>query len=97
MPKLGPHVDGAQATYTYMALRDLIVTAYKVKPFQVSGPDWIATTRFDIVAKMPAGASKDDAPLMLQSLLEERFKLAVHKETKERPVLALVVGQVARR
>lgn len=93
MPKLGPHVDGAQAEYTYMALRDLIVVAYKVKPFQVSGPDWIASTRFDIKAKMPAGSTKDDAPVMLQSLLEERFKLSVRRETKEHPVLALVVGK----
>lgn len=93
MPKLGPHVDGAQAEYTYMALRDLIVIAYKVKMYQITGPDWINTTRFDIKAKMPAGSAKEDAPLMLQSLLEERFKLSVRQETKEHPVLALVVGK----
>ena len=93
MPKIGPHVDGAQAEYTFMALRDLIVMAYKVKPYQVTGPDWINTTRFDIKAKMPAGSTKEDAPIMLQSLLEDRFKLSVRKETKEHPVLALVVGK----
>src|SRR5208337_4067902 len=47
MPKIGPHVDGAQAEYTWMALRDLMVIAYKVKPYQITGPDWIANTRFD--------------------------------------------------
>ena len=93
MPKIGPHVDGARAEYTYMALKELIVLAYKVKPFQITGPDWLATTRFDIVAKLPDGASKDDAPKMLQALLEERFKLAVHRDSKEHPVLALVVGK----
>jgi uncharacterized protein (TIGR03435 family) len=93
MPKIGPHVDGAQAEYSYMALKELIQVAYKVKPFQISGPDWIATERFDIKAKMPGGSTKDDAPLMLQSLLEERFKLSVHRETKDHPVLALVVGK----
>ena len=92
-PKIGPHVDGAQAEYTFMALRELIVIAYKVKQYQITGPDWLASTRFDIKAKMPAGSSKDDAPLMLQSLLEERFKLTVRRETKERNVLALVVGK----
>ena len=46
MPKIGPHVDAARAEYTYMALKDLIVIAYKVKPYQITGPDWIATTRF---------------------------------------------------
>jgi len=93
MPKIGVHIDGAQAEYTYMALKELIVTAYKVKPYQVTGPDWMANTRFDIKAKMPAGSTKDDARLMLQSLLEERFKLSVRRETKEHPVLALVVGK----
>jgi uncharacterized protein (TIGR03435 family) len=93
MPKLGPHVDRGRAEYTYMAIKDLIALAYKVKPYQITGPDWIATQRFDIVAKLPAGASKDDAPKMLQALLEERFKLAVHRDSQEHPVLALVVGK----
>ena len=53
----------------------------------------MATTRFDIIAKMPESSSKDDAPKMLQSLLEERFKLAVRRTTGEHPVLALVVGK----
>jgi len=93
MPRIGPRVDKARAEYTYMALRDLIVLAYKVKPYQITGPDWIASQRFDIVAKLPDGASKDDIPKMLQALLEERFKLAVRRESKELPVLALVVGK----
>jgi uncharacterized protein (TIGR03435 family) len=93
MPKIGPHIDSARAEYTYMALRDLIVMAYKVKPYQVTGPDWLANERFDIVAKFPEGASKDDAPKMLQALLEERFKLVAHRDSKEHPVLALVVGK----
>src|ERR1035438_6381784 len=93
MPKVGPHVDAARAEYTYMALKELIVTAYKVKPYQITGPDWISTTRFDIVAKMPEGSTKADAPKMLQALLEDRFKLAVHRDKKENPVLALVVAK----
>jgi uncharacterized protein (TIGR03435 family) len=93
MPKVGQHIDGARAEYTYLALRDLIVLAYKVKPFQVTGPDWLTTTRFDIVAKLPDGASKDDVPKMLQALLEERFKLAVRRDSQEHPALALVVGK----
>ncbi len=93
MPKLGPHVDKSRAEYTYMALKDLIAMAYNVKPYQITGPDWIASQRFDIVAKLPAGASKEDAPKMLQALLEERFKLAVHRDNQEHPVLALVVGK----
>lgn len=93
MPQLGAHVDPQQARYTYMTLRQLIELAYGVKPGQVSGPDWLGSEHFDIVAKLPDGASKDDAPKMLQSLIEDRFKLAVHRETKDHPVLALIVGK----
>ena len=93
MPKIGPHVAGSVAEYNYMSLKDLIAAAYKVKPYQISGPDWMTSQRFDIDAKMPEGASKDDAPDMLQALLKERFKLVLHRDTKEHAVLALVVAK----
>jgi uncharacterized protein (TIGR03435 family) len=93
MPRLGAHVSASQAEYTYVPLKDLIAIAYKVKAYQITGPPWLATERFDIVAKMPDGASKDDAPKLLQALLEERFKLAAHRDTQERPVLALVASK----
>jgi uncharacterized protein (TIGR03435 family) len=93
MPRVGPHVNASRAEYYYMPLKALIATAYKVKPYQINGPAWLASERFDIVAKMPEGASKDDAPEMLKALLEERFKLAAHRDTQEQPVLALVVGK----
>lgn len=92
-PKVGPHVDAGRAEYTYMALRELIGLAYNVKPYQITGPDWLASQRFDILAKLPDGASKDDAPKMLQTLLEDRFKLAIHRSSAEHPVLAIVVGK----
>ena len=76
-----------------MSLRDLIALAYDVRPYQVTGPDWLPTRRFDILAKIPDGAPKADAPKMLQALLEDRFKLAVHRATAEHPVLALVIGK----
>jgi uncharacterized protein (TIGR03435 family) len=93
MPNFGIHVNGLRAEYNYLTLKDLIGTAYKVKPAQVTGPDWLATQHFDIVANMPEGATKEDAPSMLQALLVERFKLKAHRETQEHPVLALVVGK----
>jgi uncharacterized protein (TIGR03435 family) len=91
--KIGAHVDASQAEYNFLPFIDLIAIAYNVKVFQISGPDWISGQRFDIVAKMPTGASIDDAPRMLQALLEDRFKLAVHRETKSQQVLALVVAK----
>lgn len=93
MPRFGPHIDGAQATYIYMPLKDLIANAYQVKPYQINGPAWLATERFDIAAKLPDGATKDDAPGMLKALLEERFKLGAHLDTQEQPVLALLVAK----
>jgi uncharacterized protein (TIGR03435 family) len=93
MPKIGAHVDANRAEYTYLDLKSLISLAYHVKPYQITGPDWMANTRFDIVAKLPDKASKDDAPGMLQTLLEDRFKLTIHRSSAEHPVLALVVGK----
>ena len=52
---------------------------------------------FDIVATMPPGVSRDQIPEMLQSLLAERFSLAVHRENKEQPVYALVVSKTGPR
>jgi uncharacterized protein (TIGR03435 family) len=86
-------VEGARVDIRYMSLSRLILTAYRLKPYQLSGPDWMKTQRFDILAKIPEGGSKDQVPEMLQWLLAERFKLAIHRENKEQPVYALVVGK----
>jgi len=93
MPRLGALVEGDRADYRYMSLKDLVAYAYRVQAYQIDGPEWMAQERFDIVATMPAGSTKEDAPAMLQQLLAERFKLAVHQATQERPVLGLVVGK----
>ena len=90
---VGPHVDSRRADYLYMSLRNLIEVAWGVRPYQVEGPDWMNSERFDIIATLPQGASKTDAPKMLQSLLEDRFGLVAHLATVERPVLGLVVGK----
>jgi uncharacterized protein (TIGR03435 family) len=90
---IGANVEFLRAEYLYLDLRSLMSYAYGVKPYQITGPDWMATTRFDIVAKMPEGSKKEDAPKMLQTLLEERFKLTTHRTSAEHPVLALVVGK----
>jgi uncharacterized protein (TIGR03435 family) len=56
-------------------------------------PKWASADRFDIEARGPAGATKDQMRLMMQSLLADRFRLAVHMETQQRPVLALVLDK----
>jgi uncharacterized protein (TIGR03435 family) len=75
------------------SLRLLVQTAYRVHDYACSAPSWLDSLHFDIFAKMPAGANFDRLPEMLQTLLAERFKLAVHREVKEMPGLALVVDK----
>jgi uncharacterized protein (TIGR03435 family) len=78
---------------TNLSLHRLIERAYNVKPPQVSGPDWLDSVRVDIAAKYPPDTSDSDHALMLRALLEERFKLAIHRETKELPGYGLVVAK----
>jgi uncharacterized protein (TIGR03435 family) len=94
--RIGKKVDKARVEYHSVALGELVAEAYKVKSFQVVGPDWMqgmGAPRFDIQAKMPDGATEDQIPQMLQALLAERFGLKVHKESKERNVYELVVAK----
>jgi uncharacterized protein (TIGR03435 family) len=86
-------VLGARVDIRYMSLRNLMITAYRIKSYQLSGPDWMQHQRFDIAAKMPDSATAAQLPELLQALLAERFKLAIHRENKEMPVMALVVGK----
>ena len=90
---VGMRMDAARVDIGSMSLADLIRVAYRVKPYQVSGPDWMTSERFDVLAKLPEGASREQVPEMLQALLAERFKLTVHRESKEHAVYALVVGK----
>ncbi len=75
------------------SLKYLIQLAYNVEAFQVAGPDWLATTRVDILAKPPAGATKDQIPEMFQALLADRLGLALHREPREQQVYALQPGK----
>ena len=72
---IGLKVEGNRVDIGISSLSELIGMAYKVKYYQVQGPDWLSPTgqRFDILAKMPDGATKDQVPEMLQALLAERF------------------------
>ena len=90
---IGVHVDGAMVRCATLSLKDYISIAYRVKLPQISGPDWIASVKFDIQAKLPDGARRAEVPEMMQALLAERFKLQLHRESKELPVYALVPGK----
>ncbi len=74
-------------------LRFCLEWAYDLKDYQLSGPDWIKNeNRYDIAASAP-GASENDMRQMLQTLLLERFKITVHKETKNLDIYALLPGK----
>ena len=85
--------DPGQITYTNVTLKNVLMNAYGVKGFQISGPSWLDSERYDIVAKLPRGATKAQFMVMLQNLLAERFKLTLHREKKDLPMYALVVGK----
>jgi uncharacterized protein (TIGR03435 family) len=85
--------DPGRIDYTNVSLRDLIRQAYNVKDYQVVGPDWMMSARFDVQAKLPPDTPTEQRNLMMQALLAERFQLKVHKETKEVPIYSLVVGK----
>ena len=89
-----PMEDPGRLRLNNWALLDLIAAAYRVRAGQVSGPSWLADQGFDIEAKVPEGTPKQQLNAMLQSLLEERFELKVHRNSNPgKPGFALVVGK----
>lgn len=83
-----------------LTLKQLIASAYEMRGYQVFGPGWMDTERYDINAKLPDEAAKlgenerwRQIAAMERSLLAERFQLAVHRETRDLPVYALVAAK----
>ena len=74
---VGIHIDGSQVRINYQTIKELARLAWRVKLYQIEGPDYINDQRFDVMAKLPDGAKADDVPDMLKNLLIDRFKLAV--------------------
>jgi uncharacterized protein (TIGR03435 family) len=85
--------DPERITDSRVTLQRLIREAYGVDFDQIQGPPWIAEEKYDITAKVPTGATKDQLKIMLQSLLEERFKLNIHHLTKPFPVYELTIAK----
>jgi uncharacterized protein (TIGR03435 family) len=86
---------GARLTTSNATLKQLLLLAYQLMPFQVSGgPDWVASDGFDIEAK--AGnpkATQEQFRQMVQTLLADRFQVKAHFSTKEMPIYALAVAR----
>jgi uncharacterized protein (TIGR03435 family) len=91
--KVGISIDKARVDMGFVTITDLIVEAYKVKPHQISGPDWLSMERFDVQAKLPDGAAEEQVPQMLRTMLADRFGLRAHTESRERSAYGLVIGK----
>jgi uncharacterized protein (TIGR03435 family) len=85
--------DPTLARFDNIDLFSLVTMAYGVARFQLSAPEWLNTTRFDINARIPEGSTVEQYRLMLQNLLAERFKLALHHETREMQTYELVLAK----
>jgi uncharacterized protein (TIGR03435 family) len=92
----GVNVAGSRVDIGFASIADLIRTSYELKPYQVEAPAWASTERYDITAKLPDGATKDDVNAMVQTLLAERFGLTFHREKKDKPVYALLVRDASK-
>jgi uncharacterized protein (TIGR03435 family) len=90
---VGLHIDGAMVRYSSLSLTLYLGMAYNLKNYQITAPDWMASDRWDITAKLPDGSDPKQIPEMLQTLLRDRFQMKMHRETKEFPVYGLIIGK----
>jgi uncharacterized protein (TIGR03435 family) len=86
-------VNDGGIVLTNVTLRQCVEAAYGIQDPELVGPDWLETMRFDIQAKPPAVHPKEYLQPMLKTLLEERFKLAAHREMRTIPAYALAIGK----
>lgn len=88
-------VKGRQVLTVNTTVNDLIVFAYDVHPRQIAGaPDWAASQKYDVTGQPEASGVPNVVQLraMMRQLLTDRFKLTFHRDTRELPVYAIVVG-----
>jgi uncharacterized protein (TIGR03435 family) len=92
-----PNVDflpGGKIVANFVTMKELLAVAWsKREEYVIGGPSWLGEEHYDIVAKATPAAKEADLALMLQSLLFERFKLALHMEKKPMPVYVLTAGK----
>jgi uncharacterized protein (TIGR03435 family) len=89
----GMRISGQRVNITDNSLKDLIRIAWQFKDYQIVAPAWMAGDKFEVIANMPAGADRSQAPAMLRTLLEARFHLQAHMEKRELPVYALTTSK----
>ena len=96
-PSGGPGTkDPGRINYPYTTLKSILMTAYNVKNYQISGPGWLDSEHFDITATMPPETTREQFQIMLQNLLRDRFQMVIHREKKELPLYSLVVTKAGK-
>jgi uncharacterized protein (TIGR03435 family) len=87
-------LPGGQVAIRHASMKELIQGAWNLEDYAISGgPSWIDSEYYDVAAKSPPNSSMRDKELMLQRLLRERFRLAIHTEPKVMPVYAMVAAK----
>jgi uncharacterized protein (TIGR03435 family) len=90
----GVHTGHGRLNANNVTLKRCIMGAYGVGPRQIfGGPDWLDSSRFEIMAKADHPADDDELSEMLKALLADRFKLMLHRETRTTPALVLEVAK----
>jgi uncharacterized protein (TIGR03435 family) len=85
--------DPGRLNFEFVNLRMVLARAYGVKSYQISGPALLDSERFNITAKVPPRTTKEQFLFMLQNLVADRFKMTLHRENKDLPAYALVIGK----
>jgi uncharacterized protein (TIGR03435 family) len=85
--------DPERITYERQSLLRLLTIVYGLDFDQVTGPDWLGTELYTVLAKVPPGTTKEQLKLMWQDLLVERFHLKAHVIKKDFPVYELSVAK----
>ena len=89
-------MDAARVTVECATLLTLIGYAFGFSPDRIRGPQWLRdakSTRFDLTATIPPGEPLVRVPVILQTLLAERFQVALHRAAGPEEIYALVVAK----
>ncbi|MGH9476565.1 MAG: TIGR03435 family protein [Terriglobales bacterium] len=90
--RVGMRLDPTRLTASNVSLKQLIQRAYNLKPYQVQGPDWLDSERFDVTAETEQPVTQDQMAALLQPLLVKQFALITHRGSKVESIYALVAA-----
>ncbi|HWG38753.1 MAG TPA: TIGR03435 family protein, partial [Terriglobales bacterium] len=90
--RINNQVDPTRVTIENLPLRQIILNAFELKPYQLTAPDWMNTERFNITAVTATPATKEQMNQLMQKLLTEQFQLKLHHDSKVMDAYALTVA-----